>query len=145
MRQSRSQTYTGSFCFCPTVCLITCAECRRSDFIQLPISPRSPHGHQSVCVLPLLGTDCKISLWSIKSSSQQHLQGQGRHCCFSLVPNPLLCKSRNQSSCRPSEQAVLQMGDMYLCVALLQSGLHLPFTARFNIRRFFFCSNIDCF
>lgn len=148
MRQSGSQTYTGSFCLCPTVWLVTCAECRHSE-ISLHSSPNfsKEFPWPSVRLCPTAaGNSCKISLWSIMSSNQQHLQGQDGHRCFPVAPHPSCVRARVRSPAGTPQswQPVLQMGeDMYLCLCG-SPVVGTAFTARLNIRRLF-GSKIDCF
>lgn len=121
------------------------ADIQRLLCIHPPISPRSLQGPQSVCVLPLLGTGCKISLWSIMSSNQQHLQGQ-EALLLPVGSSPLLCKSKHQSSCRhtftTSSQSCRWEMCIYGCVALLLSGLHLLLSWALGD---FLGSKINCF
>lgn len=126
-KQLGSQAHVGSLC--PLPCSLAhhtpSADIQRFLYIHPPIPPGSLCGPWLVCVLALLGTGCKISLWSMISSNQQHLLGWDTHRCFPLVPHPLFYNSKKSVFLWTQLQSKQPCGwdaYIYVCMALLLPG-----------------------
>lgn len=136
MRQSGSQTCTGSFCLCPIVWLITCAECRHSEISLHPFPKDVPIPQFLQGVSKALSQSVSCHCWE---QVAKHLFGQLCHQTnntsrprgTAVSPwflTPSCARARiSLPADTPSEQTASPAdgGCVFMSVALLLSGLHL--------------------